>query len=75
MTHAGSKTHSDITNQHERAGVCLFVMAAGRLPFEEDRLPQLFRRITRADYTCPPWLSTGLVDVLGLIMEPNPSKR
>lgn len=55
--------------------MCLYVMVAGRLPFEEAHLPTLFRRVTRADYTCPPWFSPGLVDVLALLLEPTPSKR
>ena len=56
-------------------GVCLYVMVAGKLPFEEANLPNLFRKIMKADYICPPWFSPGLVDVLSKLLEPKASKR
>ncbi|KAK9794300.1 hypothetical protein WJX73_001063 [Symbiochloris irregularis] len=56
-------------------GVCLYVMVAGKLPFEEANMPTLFRKITKADYTCPPWLSSGVVDVLSCLLEPSVYKR
>lgn len=58
-----------------RAGVCLYVMVAGKLPFEEVNMPTLFRKITKADYTCPPWLSADVADVLRCLLEPKVSRR
>lgn len=55
--------------------MCLYGMVAGKLPFEQENLPTLFRKIERADYVCPAWFSPGLVDVLGKILEPKPDKR
>ena len=57
------------------AGVCLYVMAAGALPFEEASLASQFRRISRAEYTCPPWLSPDLVHLLARLLEPDARKR
>lgn len=57
------------------AGVCLFVMVAGKLPFDEAHLAQLFRKVSKAEYTCPPWFSPDLAHVLSLMLEPNARRR
>ena len=57
------------------AGVCLFVMVAGTLPFEEASLGLLFRKVSRAEYTCPPWFSPDLAHTLSLCLEPDVRRR
>ena len=57
------------------AGVVLYVMLAGCLPFEEDDLPALFRKVCAAAYAVPPWLSDDAVALLAAILNPAPEKR
>ena len=40
-------------------GVILFVLMAGYLPFEEPNLMALYKKIFKADFTCPPWFSSS----------------
>ncbi|KAK9814362.1 hypothetical protein WJX72_004541 [[Myrmecia] bisecta] len=56
-------------------GVCLYVVMAGSLPFDEPNLPSLFRKISRADYSTPIWFSPGLCQVLQGMLQPDPEKR
>ncbi len=58
-----------------RAGVVLFAVSAGCLPFEDINLAGLYRKISRAEYRCPPWFSDGLQDVLSKLLQPDPSQR
>lgn len=57
------------------AGVVLYVVLAGCLPFDEDDLPTLFRAISAAQYETPPWLSRQAVDILRRMLDPNPQTR
>ncbi|CDY49976.1 BnaC03g76160D [Brassica napus] len=44
-------------------GVILFVLMAGYLPFEDSNLASLYKKIFKAEFTCPHWFSatsTGL---------------
>ena len=56
-------------------GVVLFVMVAGYLPFDEPSLSTLFRRIQSANYTCPPFFSDELKDLISKILVPEPTAR
>ncbi|OWM85518.1 hypothetical protein CDL15_Pgr019142 [Punica granatum] len=56
-------------------GVILFVLMAGYLPFEEANLMALYKKIFRADFSCPPWFSSSLRKLIKKILEPNPVKR
>ncbi|KAL0307545.1 UNVERIFIED_CONTAM: CBL-interacting protein kinase [Sesamum calycinum] len=38
-------------------GVILFVLLTGYLPFHDPNLIEMYRKISRAEYKCPPWLS------------------
>ncbi|KAK7279710.1 hypothetical protein RJT34_24767 [Clitoria ternatea] len=40
-------------------GVILFVLLAGYLPFEDDNLMTLYKKIFKAEFTCPAWFSTN----------------
>ncbi len=58
-----------------RAGVCLYVIAAGALPFDEPNLGALFQKIARAEYHTPTWLSEELAHLLRAILTPDPKAR
>ncbi|MCD7468693.1 CBL-interacting serine/threonine-protein kinase 16 [Datura stramonium] len=56
-------------------GVVLFVLLAGCLPFQDANLVNLYRKIFKAEYRFPPWLSTEAKRLISRILLPNPQKR
>eukprot|EP00267_Zea_mays_P044282 XP_020396469.1 CBL-interacting protein kinase 31 isoform X1 [Zea mays] len=56
-------------------GVILFVMLAGCLPFEDDNMASLYKKISGAQFTCPSWFSAGAKRLINRILDPNPSTR
>ncbi|KAG2684729.1 hypothetical protein I3843_10G086200 [Carya illinoinensis] len=56
-------------------GVILFVLMAGYLPFEESNLAALYKKIFKADFTCPPWFSSSAKKLIKRILDPSPSTR
>ncbi|XP_010655434.1 CBL-interacting protein kinase 04 isoform X2 [Vitis vinifera] len=56
-------------------GVILFVLMAGYLPFEESNLMALYKKIFKADFTFPPWLSSSAKKLIKRILDPNPETR
>jgi hypothetical protein len=68
-----------ITRRHAhcalRAGVLLFVILAGCLPFENPHLPTLFKKIAAAEYSLPPWLSGNAASIIDSMLQPDPKDR
>ncbi|WOL07889.1 CBL-interacting protein kinase 23-like isoform X1 [Canna indica] len=56
-------------------GVILFVLMAGYLPFEDSNLMSLYKKIFKADFSCPPWFSTSAKKLIQRILDPNPQTR
>ncbi|KAK1277373.1 CBL-interacting protein kinase 23 [Acorus gramineus] len=56
-------------------GVILFVLMAGYLPFEDTNLSSLYKKIFKANFTCPSWFSTSAKKLIKRILDPNPSTR
>ncbi|XXG68342.1 hypothetical protein AAC387_Pa06g1451 [Persea americana] len=56
-------------------GVILFVLMAGYLPFEESNLMSLYKKIIKADFTCPTWFSTSAKKLIKRILDPKPLTR
>ncbi|XP_027086862.1 CBL-interacting serine/threonine-protein kinase 23-like isoform X4 [Coffea arabica] len=56
-------------------GVILFVLMAGYLPFEESNLLSLYKKIFKAEFTCPPWFSSSAKRLVKRILDPNPQTR
>eukprot|EP00262_Sarcandra_glabra_P005632 TRINITY_DN17372_c0_g1_i1.p1 TRINITY_DN17372_c0_g1~~TRINITY_DN17372_c0_g1_i1.p1 ORF type:complete len:444 (+),score=80.00 TRINITY_DN17372_c0_g1_i1:560-1891(+) len=56
-------------------GVILFVLMAGYLPFEESNLMALYKKIFKADFTCPSWFSSSAKKLIKRILDPNPLTR
>ncbi|KAJ7960456.1 Non-specific serine/threonine protein kinase [Quillaja saponaria] len=56
-------------------GVILFVLLAGYLPFDDSNLMNLYKKISAADFTFPPWLSFSARKLITRILDPNPVTR
>ncbi|KAL4333003.1 hypothetical protein GQ457_07G036260 [Hibiscus cannabinus] len=56
-------------------GVILFVLLAGYLPFDDSNLMSLYKKISAAEFTCPPWLSFSAMKLITRILDPNPMTR
>ncbi|KAL4368195.1 hypothetical protein GQ457_05G027250 [Hibiscus cannabinus] len=56
-------------------GVILFVLMAGYLPFEDPNLMGLYKKIFKADFSCPPWFSSSAKKLIKRILDPNPLTR
>lgn len=56
-------------------GVILFVMLAGYLPFEDDDVNELFKKIESGKFKYPPYFSKSVKDLLSKMLQVNPKKR
>jgi serine/threonine protein kinase len=57
------------------AGVVLYLMVCGNLPFEGDTMPTLLNKICYSELTFPTYLSTPTTDLLQKMLEKNPDER
>lgn len=56
-------------------GVILYVMLAGRLPFEDQNMHRLFDKIRRAQFVYPRNFPEAPKDLINLLLVPDPAKR
>ncbi|GAA0145029.1 hypothetical protein LIER_05318 [Lithospermum erythrorhizon] len=56
-------------------GVILYVLLAGFLPFQEDNIVSMYRKIYRGDFRCPPWFSSEARKLVTKMLDPNPDSR
>ncbi|KAG6517802.1 CBL-interacting protein kinase 6-like [Zingiber officinale] len=56
-------------------GVILFVLLAGFLPFRDDNIMAMYKKICRGDFQCPPWISPGARRIIVKLLDPNPNTR
>ncbi|XP_020585437.1 CBL-interacting protein kinase 32-like isoform X2 [Phalaenopsis equestris] len=56
-------------------GVILFVLLAGYLPFDDDNIMNLYKKIGTGDFTFPSWFSHGTKRFILRILDPNPMTR
>lgn len=56
-------------------GVILYVLLAGFLPFQDENLVAMYRKIYRGDFKCPPWFSPEARRLITRLLDPNPSTR
>lgn len=56
-------------------GVILYVMLCGRLPFDDDHIPMLFKKINGGIFSLPPYLSSGARQLLARMLAVDSTKR
>lgn len=56
-------------------GVILFVLMAGYLPFHDQNLMAMYRKIYRGEFRCPRWFSPDLANLLKRLLETDPKTR
>ncbi|KAK8573004.1 hypothetical protein V6N13_048565 [Hibiscus sabdariffa] len=56
-------------------GVILYVLLAGFLPFHDENLIQLYKKIGKGEYRCPQWFPPEVRKLLSKILDPNPNQR
>uniref|UniRef100_A0A8B9V2P6 Maternal embryonic leucine zipper kinase n=1 Tax=Anas zonorhyncha TaxID=75864 RepID=A0A8B9V2P6_9AVES len=56
-------------------GVLLYALLCGFLPFDDDNVMAVYRRIMRGKYTIPKWLSPSSTLLLSQMLQVDPKKR
>eukprot|EP00039_Didymoeca_costata_P032933 m.39939 g.39939 ORF g.39939 m.39939 type:complete len:510 (-) comp9611_c0_seq1:1400-2929(-) len=56
-------------------GVILYVLLCGKLPFDDDYVPHLFKKIRDGIFTLPEHLSDGARDLVSRMLQVNPLQR
>ncbi len=56
-------------------GVILYVLLVGRLPFDDEFIPTLFKKIASGNYNTPPYLSAGAKHIIHKMLKVNPVQR
>ncbi|KAJ4991611.1 hypothetical protein SVAN01_02992 [Stagonosporopsis vannaccii] len=56
-------------------GVILYVLLVGRLPFDDEYIPSLFKKIAAGNYSIPNYLSPGAVSLIKKMLMVNPVHR
>ena len=56
-------------------GIILYVLLVGRLPFDDDFIPHLFKKITSGNYHVPSYLSSGARQIIRRMLTTNPMQR
>ncbi|KAJ6799637.1 CBL-interacting serine/threonine-protein kinase 12-like [Iris pallida] len=56
-------------------GVILFVLMAGYLPFHDNNVMAMYRKIYKGEFRCPKWFSPELTQLLSRLLDTNPHTR
>lgn len=56
-------------------GVILYVLLVGRLPFDDEYIPALFKKIAQGNYHVPHYLSQGAVRLIKKMLQVSPVHR
>ncbi|KAA8521691.1 hypothetical protein F0562_012319 [Nyssa sinensis] len=56
-------------------GVILYVLLAGFLPFQEENLMNMYRKVFKADYAFPPWFTPESKRLISKLLVADPERR
>lgn len=56
-------------------GIILFVLMAGHLPFHDQNIMAMYKKIYKGEFRCPRWFSPELIRLLTRLLDTNPETR
>lgn len=56
-------------------GIILFVLMAGYLPFHDQNIMVMYKKIYKGEFRCPRWFSPELTKLLSRLLDTNPHTR
>lgn len=56
-------------------GVILYALLAGFLPFQEENMMKMYRKVFKAEFEYPPWFSTDSRRLISKLLVPDPDRR
>ncbi|XP_028764714.1 CBL-interacting serine/threonine-protein kinase 12 [Neltuma alba] len=56
-------------------GVVLFVLMAGYLPFHDQNIMAMYKKIYRGEFRCPKWFTPDLTRLVTRLLDTNPQTR
>ncbi|KAL5576122.1 hypothetical protein UlMin_017821 [Ulmus minor] len=56
-------------------GVVLFVLLAGYLPFQDENVMKMYRKVFKAEYEFPLWFSVDAKELISKLLVADPAKR
>ncbi|XXG51883.1 hypothetical protein AAC387_Pa03g0349 [Persea americana] len=56
-------------------GVILYVLLAGFLPFQDENIMKMYRKVFKAEYDFPPWFSSDARRLISKLLVAYPEKR
>ncbi|KAL5018480.1 hypothetical protein ScPMuIL_004202, partial [Solemya velum] len=56
-------------------GVLLYALLCGYLPFDDEKIPQLYRKIQSGRYETPSWLSEESKELISCMLKVDPARR
>ncbi|KMQ42481.1 CAMK/CAMKL/AMPK protein kinase [Trichophyton rubrum] len=56
-------------------GVILYVLLVGKLPFDDDYIPSLFKKISAGNFHMPSYISTGAANLIRHMLQVHPVHR
>ncbi|KAK4727814.1 hypothetical protein R3W88_032731 [Solanum pinnatisectum] len=71
----GNHGYDGATSDIWSCGVILYVLLAGFLPFQDDNIMAMYKKIHKGDFKCPPWMSSDAKKLIVKMLDPNPRTR
>ncbi|XP_078316535.1 maternal embryonic leucine zipper kinase-like isoform X4 [Crassostrea virginica] len=56
-------------------GILLYALLCGYLPFDDDKIPSLYKKIQSGKYDTPSWLSDDSKSLIGSMLQVDPKNR
>ncbi|KAF3446208.1 hypothetical protein FNV43_RR11387 [Rhamnella rubrinervis] len=56
-------------------GVILYVLLAGFLPFQDENMMKMYRKVFKAEFDCPPWFSSESKRLVMKLLVADPERR